>query len=330
MLQKFICWFLFSSTLILPTVDSQNSLGASDDVTRIAITPVVPDELTDIPQSAKLVLINRLQVLANTYGFGGFSLQPQFVLVAKPTVVEKQVSATVPVVIRIELETSLFLADVVTKTVFSTVSVNMQGIGSTDLEAFRNAFRTLRISSSELADFMKSGREGIISYYNSRCDFILGKAEMLNGIGKSEEALLLLLGVPEVCKECFEKAIERSEKIYLSSLERQCQKLLQIARSKWSARPDRYGAIEASKFLAMVPPGTKCDNDAIELNNEIMSKMLELEDWERKKYEDERAMQMRIHKDSHEAQLLYLKTLRDVGIAIAENQPRVIYRGWLW
>ncbi len=301
---------------------SQNDLPATADLERVAVTPIVPNEITDVPNSCKQILVDRLRKLANTHGFGGVDTKrPQFVLVARPQVVEKDITATAPALIKIEVETTIYLADYQTKTVFATTSVSTTGLGKTDIEAYNEAFRAFKANSPELSEFMNTGRSGLISFYNSRCDFILGKADMLNGTGQSDEALSMLFGIPEVCKSCFEKAAAKTPIIYQASLERNCKALVQNARSKWAARPNRSGAEAASAMLAFIPADTKCAAEGDQLLAEIQQKMLELEKWDRKVYTDKREMEMK-----------YLEAVRDIGVAWAENRPDnvVVFEGWLW
>ncbi|MCB9323523.1 MAG: hypothetical protein H6571_07250 [Lewinellaceae bacterium] len=316
--------FLFSiGLLFFNFIAAQQTQYSLSDAERIAITPIVPEELTEIPVSVRPILSNQLQLIANSHGFGGMPFQPQFLLVARPVVIEKLLTSTAPAMIKIKLQTTLYIADYGTKTVFSTASINTTGLGYSDVEAYTSAIRAFNVNAPDLSQFVKKGRQGIVSFFNSRCDFILSKADMLENTGQGEAALSLLLNVPEVCKECFEKAVSKSKVIYKSTIERNCKTLVQQARAGWSAQPNRSGADEASAILALIPVDAKCAEEGNQLSEEIYGKMIELEQWDRKVYEDNR-----------EAHAYYLETVRKIGVAQAENQPdfglNLIFKGWLW
>jgi hypothetical protein len=49
---------------MVPFVNAQNSEGKADDLARISLTPIIPDELQTVPKYAKKMLQNKLKQVA--------------------------------------------------------------------------------------------------------------------------------------------------------------------------------------------------------------------------------------------------------------------------
>jgi hypothetical protein len=67
----------------LLTVQAQNNLGKTDDLGRISLTPVVPEQMDGMPDNARSALENKLQQIATNNGLGGFDFQGRFILTSK-------------------------------------------------------------------------------------------------------------------------------------------------------------------------------------------------------------------------------------------------------
>jgi hypothetical protein len=308
------------SSLLLIGVINTTAQTVSDQI-RVALTPVVPQNNEVLPESAKSILMNRLRQLSTANGYGGSSFIPQFIIAANPTLLEKKVAGTAPLKIWMELEMTLYIADHLSKTVFATTSITIKGVGSTDTEALMDAYKGFSINKSDIKEFAKNGREEIVKYYNTRCDFIMKQADMLVKSNQANAALDLLLAIPEVSKSCFDEAASKIETIYLTAAEQHCQQLLQAAKSAWANAPNRSGADKASFFLAVIPVQARCKKEVDVLLNEIKTKMLETEQWERKQYNDQIDLMRN-----------YIHALRDIGVAYGEGQPdtQIQVKGWLW
>ncbi len=267
------------------------------------------------------MLLNRLRQLANSGGFAGNAFLPQFILAANPVIVDKKVAAAAPPKIWVELEMTLYIADQYSKSVFVTTTVSLRGIGATDTEAFTDAFKNFQPGKKELKEFTQKGRDEIVAYYNSRCDFIMGRIEILTNTNQADAALDMLLRIPEVSKSCFDASVAKSERVYLAAAEQQCSKLVQAARAAWANAPNRAGADKAAFYLGGIPTKAKCHGDADALLGEIKTKMKETENWEREQYKDGLSLQKQ-----------FIAALRDIGVAFGTGQPdtQINVRGWLW
>ena len=77
---------------------------------------------------------------------------------------------------------------------------------------------------------MTKGKSKIIEYYNSRCDFILKEAQSKGARKEFDEAIVFLLSVPEVCKECFDKSQDMMVFLYHEKMENECRERIQASK----------------------------------------------------------------------------------------------------
>lgn len=302
----------------------QNQLRAQvSDQKRIALTPLVPSDAKDLPPASQPLLLSRLRQLATSNGFAGSANYPQFILAANPVLVDKKIAGTAPVKILIELELSLYIADQVTKTIFSSTTVSVKGVGSSETEAYQTAFKALRLDQTAIKDFTNKGRDEIINFYNTHCEQLMTRVDLLVKTNQAEAGLELLLDVPDVSKSCAELASGKAAQVFEAAANQRCQALLQAAKAAWAAEPDVSGASKAASYLSVLPPGSKCQTESNTLLSEIKVKMKQDESWQREQY-----------KDSVDLMRRYIQATRDIGVAYGNGQPdtQIIVKGggWLW
>lgn len=190
----------------------QNSLGKKDDIGRIEIKTIIKSG-TLKPNSEK-ILKNRLKQIIVKNGLGSSSKMPRFAVVASVDVVDENITNTAPIMYTYNLELNLYVVDMITKAVYSSLSQELKGVGRSRNKAQISALKRVNSRSAIYKRFLIKGKDQIIEYYNSKCDFITTKAKTLSSIGKLDEALKLLLDIPEVCAECYDSCMKLSEELY--------------------------------------------------------------------------------------------------------------------
>jgi hypothetical protein len=256
---------LLLTTLIRTDLYSQNSLGSADDAARIALTVYVPDQGDALNGSVKQTLSDRLNQIATKNGISGNTPNQRFILTASVAELSKDITASTPPVYVYNLEVTLYIGDGVEGTKFATHSVELKGTGNSAQKAYLSALKNLKSGSSEYQEFIELGKTRIIEYYNSQCDFILKTAQGRAARKEYDDALLGLLAVPEVCKECFEKCTELTVDVFKQKQENECAQNLQEARvektnNNWEG---------AATLLAGILPDVSCYADAMVLMKDI-------------------------------------------------------------
>lgn len=301
---------------------SQNDLGKADDYARLNLDVFIPDQVQDIPDHAKSLMVNKLTQAITEKGMGGAGVSPRFLVTAKMEQLTKDVSPTVPPIETYTFEVYLYIVDFVDKNIVSSTSFTTKGAGSNSNKAYTNALRTLNLKNSKVDKFLDDGKTKIIEYYNSRCDFVIARAKSLATQNQFAAALNTLSSIPEVCKDCYMKALDEIGPIYQDFIDHDCQVSVNVASAVWASQPNSTGAIQAGAVLSAIDPDSKCYGESRQLISKMEKKVLQDEnrDWNFivKAYEDQVMLES-----------LRIKAFRDVGVAYGENQQPT-YNDIMW
>ncbi len=247
-----LSWLLLSS---INTI-AQNSIEKTDDLDRISLAIVMPKEETT-PTSATKLLKNKLQQIAVRNGLSSDDGTPNFILTPVVNVYSKDMTPTIPPNILIDMEISLYIVDYSNKQIFSEITIHKKGLGTNETRAFIDAFRSIETKSSKFHTFVKQGKEGIIAYYNSNCDFIIKDAQTYVATQQHEKALNILMNVPRVCKECYWSAMKLVPTIFKAYQKDNVGVNISRANSAWATHDFRTAAQYLSLISSDMPDYAK-------------------------------------------------------------------------
>ncbi|MDX2189821.1 MAG: hypothetical protein SFY32_08145 [Bacteroidota bacterium] len=271
--KKLLCVTLLLTTLLY----AQNDGATADDAGKIALNTYVSEKLmSTLPITAKMALENKIGQLATQNGYGGTG-SGRFIITPNVILLTKEATATAPPMTAVTVEVTLYIADMETKTKFSSTSVQLKGVDKVENKAIVEAIKTLNISTPAMKKFVDDGKNKIIEYYNTKCDFILKDAQSLTDQNKYEEALAKLNGVPDVCKACYTKAKDAIAPVYKKYMEKTCSSKLLEARMSFAANPTSMGADQAKVALSMIDPEASCFPKALTLADSIAKKVVQNE-----------------------------------------------------
>ena len=316
--------FILMAGILLNCVYGQNTLSKTEDLGRIAIASYVSPQIEGLPASAKRMLSNKMSQIATANGLGGNARNARFIITPNVTVLTKDITATAPPMHAFTLEVSLYIGDGIDGTKFSSTSMEIKGVGTNETKAYIAALKQINPKQADVQQFVEEGKVRVVEYYNSRCDFIIKEAQALESQQKFEEAIYKLTGVPEVCKECFNKCMDAVAPIYQKQIDRQCEIQLAKAQNAWNAGQDSRAADEAAGYLANIEPTATCFDKANALSKSIAKRILELD-------KRECNFKLKQQQDEVDVRKATISAARDVGVAYGNNQPQnVTYnvRGW--
>lgn len=252
------------------TGNTQNSQGKTDDLGRVAIAAFVPEQADGIPASARQMLQNKMEQIAVQNGLGAAGASPRFCIVPLVTVLSKEITPTAPPMQALNLQVTFYIVDAASQTIFSTTSIESKGVGQTEDKAYIQALKSVNTKAGQFKGFVETGKTKIIEFYNSQCDVVLKGSQALAGQKKYEEALYLLLSVPDVCRECFDKCMNLSVEIYKQYANYKCTEYMAGAKAAWA----NMNTDKAAEFLGKITPDMECYNEACQLVEEIKQKQL--------------------------------------------------------
>ena len=244
------------------SVYGQNNLGKTDDVSRIAIAPVIGN-IPDMPASAERILLNKMGQIASKNGMA--SAGNRFIMYPHVSIMSQDITPTAPPMHAYNLDITLYIADNITQTIFSSTTIALKGVGKNPNKAYIGALKMLNYKRPEVKTFIQDGKDKIVEYYNSKCDFILKDAESLAGRKEFDEAIYTVMSIPDICKDCYMKGKDVAITIFKQKLENECMQ--NIADARAAKAQDDYDL--AASYLSGILPDVSCYSDAQGLLKEI-------------------------------------------------------------
>ena len=243
-------------------LEAQNKLGKNNDVGRIAICPVVGN-IPDMPVSAEKMLVNKMGQIVSKNGMASYG--NRFIMYPHVTIMSQNITATAPPMHAYNLDITLYIADNMTQSIFSSTTLSLKGVGKNPTKAYIGALRMLNQNRPEIKNFVEKGKNQIIEYYNSKCDFILKDAESLAARKEFDEAIYTVMSIPDICKECYMKGQDIAIEIFKQKMENECMQ--NIADARAAKAKNNYDL--AASYLSGILPDVSCYADAQSLLKDI-------------------------------------------------------------
>lgn len=318
-----ITLILFVITSFFQNITAQSNSINLNDVDRIILNATTIEN-SNVPNEAKQILQNKLLQIATTNSLGGNSYNPRYIITAKANVLSKNIIAGPPQSIALNVEFVFFIGDAIDNIIYATTSKNFKAVGNNENKAFIEAIGQINIKDEVFKSFIEEGKNKIVNWYSTQCDFIIKNAETLATQEKYQEAIYTLICVPQVCKECYTKCHNSIQPIYIAYQNKECNKKLTEAKQKWNADPTKKSAKEVATLLSSIHPDAPCYNEAVKLAEVVKKK---IEDEEKKEWE----FKMRKYNDNVEMEKQKLETYKTIAAEYAKRQPQtIIYNRINW
>ncbi len=313
---------LFALLFCLSISFGQNNIGKTDDLARIQLSTFVSEKIDDLPSTAKNLLKNKLSKIVTMNGLSG-TANSRFIITPNISILFQEVLPGPPRKVALTLEINFYIGDGIQGTLFGSETIAVKGVGNSYAKAYTSALKQVKSKNPIFKDFIINGKTKIIKYYNDRCDFILKEADIKANKNDFDASIATLTSVPEVCKDCYEKAMNLVGLIFQRKIDFECKLDLNEAKNVWNVSLDESAAKNASTFLAKIDPNSSCYKDALDFSNVVAKRISDLD-------KREWSFKMKVQQDNVDIQNESIKAARDIGAAYAKNQPEVVYniKGW--
>ncbi|NOY48649.1 MAG: hypothetical protein GXO84_10755 [Chlorobi bacterium] len=310
-------------TIYLLMLFSSISLIAQKDINNdgINLGAYIPEQIETIPSYARSMLQNKLNQIITKNGISDNGYNSRFIITPNITVLSKNITATAPPKVALNLEVTFYIGDGIAGKLFSSETVQIKGVGTNETKAYMAALRQIKPKNALIQDLISKGKERIIEYYNNNCDLITKQANTLASQNKFEEALAVMVSVPEV-STCFNKVESKINTLYIKAINAGCARKLNEAKSIWAANQNLDAANQAGAILATIEPEATCFEEVKALYTNIAERIRTKElldrDWEYK---------LRVLDLKKTA----INAARDVGVAYARyHRHYVVYKVRRW
>lgn len=285
----------------------------------INLSAYIPEQAEEIPYIARSLFINKLGQIITSNGVSNNINNSRFILVPNATVLSKDITATAPPKVALNIEVTLYIGDGYAGNLFNSETFQLKGVGINETKAFMSALKGLNPNNPKIQQFIDKSKNKIVSYFDENCSKIQKEIDVLESQNKFGEALSLLSSIP-IKSSCFNKVEDKFKTLYKKTIDIDCERKLVLATALWAANQDIETANKAGELLASIEPNAACFNKVTDLYNKIGNRVKDLSDRGWTVY----LKQVEIEKDQ-------IQAARDIGVAFGNNQPKnPVYniRGW--
>ncbi len=276
---------------------------------RISVMTMPIEQEADVPAAVSDQISTRFIQLLTSDEMGVSTDFSQFFITGQFSHAYKETLPGPPPQHVIRTTLTLWIGDVVNKSIFSSCSINLRGVGTTEQRAYVNALKQLNANNANVVRMVQEGRQRILAYYEINYPKILQRAQSLATQNNFDEALMLATSIPECCSG-FSKAQSLTLSIFQTRCDKEGQSLLTQAQGIWAADPTDSGASEAMSLLNQIDPSASCYKQVSALVTKMGKTVKENWDFENKtKYNNEVDLQRRL-----------IAAARAIGVAYGNNQ----------
>jgi hypothetical protein len=283
---------------------------SSTDVGKIALSVVMPENVDGLDNSQLSKMETKIIQIVSAKGLAASGYNNNFVIYPKFAIYETNVvEGGMQNISVVSCELSLFIKQVDNNIIFSAISKSLKGSGNNKKTAITNAISKVSANDLQFNTFIETGKGKIIQYYETKCQDIITKSESLVKMQDYEQALGLLMTIPEEVS-CYSKVQEKSIEAYKAFKNHGCKIQLQDARTILASNDYRL----ALHILSQIDPSTPCFKESQTLVNNAAAKV----DIEDKKQWD---LKMKIYDDETALQRQRINAVKDIAVAYYNSKP---------
>lgn len=213
-----------------------------------------------VPAEANKQLEAKVKQIAANYGMIDDGLNDRFYLSANVLTTSKDVVPSTPPRVSLKMDVILYFGDVLEGKLFGSFPISVIGVGQNENKACIQAFKQIPTKNKDLASFFEEMEEEVKGYYTQNGNRIIRDAELLVKQGAYEDAMSLLLSVPDFCGDVAAEAHEAALAVYQVKIDSEGESLYRKADDMWRVKKDEQTAIEVVDILSGIDPSSSADS----------------------------------------------------------------------
>lgn len=284
---------------------------SSSDVGKISLSVVMPENVEGLDISQLSKMETKITQIVNSVGLAGNGNNNNFVIYPKFAIYESDmVEGGMQNINVVKCEWSLFIKQVDNNIIYASISIPLKGYGKEKGNAITDAISKINTNTKEFSSFIQTGKKKILDYYNLKCQDIITKSESLVKMQDYEQAIGLLMSVPEEVS-CYNKIQEKTIDAYKSYQNQKC--ITQLQEAKTTLAKNQYQ--EALDILSLIDPSTKCFTET-----QLLIKKAEVKVDAQAKTQF--ALRMKIYNDTIALEKQRIQAAKEMAIEYYRNQPK--------
>ncbi len=271
--------------LLLVFIAFTTDFYSQNGIKSITLTPVVFRENSnqkEVTPQIRRLMKNKLKSIVTSQGLASEQFMDKNIIFPDIQVISKDVIPGMPPKVSLNIELTLYIADYDSKTVYSSETFDLKGVGRNEAKAYNNALKRLNRRNRKVVEFVNRGKEKILEYYKNNCDMVYNDAMIKLNSGREKEGLKMLTRIPYDNTDCYKKTSNAIVDAYLNYENKQCMKDLAKAQSIWNSSPNYEGALKTQVYFSRILPDTKCYDNALNIMSEMKKTLKEKDhrEWE--------------------------------------------------
>jgi len=298
-------------TLIVLVLTFTSFAQTTSVIGKIALSVVMPENVDGLNISQISKLQTKISQIVTVSGLGASGYNSNFVIYPKFAIYESNiVEGGMQNIHIVTAELSLFIKQVDNNLLFSTISRPLKGSGRTKVLAITNAISKIPTSDPEFKTFIATGKFKIIQYYETKCLDIIKKSDSYVKMQQYEQALGLLMSVPEEVSSCYNQIQDKAIEAYKAYQTQRCSELIQKAKTTLASN-NYLGALN---ILSQIDPSATCFNEAQSL---AQTAEVKVNAEERKQWD----FQMKKYNDAVSLEKQRIEAIKEIAISYYKSQP---------
>lgn len=291
---------------------------------QFAVLPAHLNSDYNVPEKAETQLRDKMLAALSSAGLATTAENAAVALVPSISILNEQTGAGVQNTVSMNLNYTFSLVGIASGVVFDSYIVEgVQTRGQNKINAVARSFAGVNLNTPAFQAFLSNGQSKIVAYYQRQLQKTLAKAQTNINSKQYDDALAILMEIPEETPGYTTKVlpmVERTYKMYANNL---AASLLQQAQAAWAAAPNEEGAERVAEILSEMPVGTTSSAAARQLVKQIEARVKALDQrrWA--------AMNAALARE-HQERMSVIKAARDVAVAQAKRPIRVVQHVHLW
>jgi hypothetical protein len=305
--KNFLNTLFVSLTILL----FSSAVYAQNEVGKIAFSLLMPNEIDHFDQNSLTKLETKILDATTNVGIAGKGFYSDFVLypVVSFNEMESQ-SQTMKNMVSVSLDLGLYIKSVSDGRIYASFTQTLVGVGTSKNNALTNALNDFNTKSKNISDFFINAATKITNYFNEKCDDFISKADALSKMGRYDEAIALLMSIPNISQGCYNKVKSKAVETYKLHMNKNCNETMLLANSK-KAIGDYSLALST---LTLIDPTTSCYKEAKEIITKIEQEIKN----QRQKDEAETA---KLIASEVELEKYRMNSIKEIALAYYAKEP---------
>lgn len=311
----------FLQVVLIAIVGITTSLNTAS-AQQFAVRPAHLNSDYNVPEKAETQLRDKMLAALSSAGLATTAENASVALVPSISILNEQTGAGVQNNVSMNLNYTFSLVGIASGVVFDSYVVEgVQTRGQNKINAVARSFAGVNLNTPAFLAFLSNGQSKIVAYYQRQLQKTLAKAQTNINTKQYDDALAILMEIPEETPGYTTKVlpmVERTYKMYANNL---AASLLQQAQAAWAAAPDEEGAERVAEILSEIPVGTTSSVAARQLVKQIEARIKALDQrrWA--------AMNAALARE-HQERMSVIKAARDIAVARAKRPVTVVHLWW--